>query len=411
VSSPKNGAGASQRSPAHGIADPSKIAFDTTGRKRAEQTMRESEARFRALFDSNLVGIAFWDYPQDSITHANDAYLSLIGYTRAEFEPGKINWRDLTPPEYRDLDDIALHEARSNSVSKIYEKEYVRPDGKRTPIVTGLAAPGDSWREGLAFALDISERVRMQAQLFHSQKLESLSLLAGGIAHDFNNLLMGIVANVSLMMDDLPPDSPLHSPGENALAAIEQAARLTRQMLAYSGRGHYSVQPIGLVAQVEKISSVMKSSIKKGVALRLNLDPNLPRIQADPGQIQQVVMNLVQNADEAIETEGSVTVSASVRDVGGQDNRGRLAGAFLTPGKYALLEVSDTGCGMDDATQARMFDPFFTTKVVGRGLGLAVVLGIVRGHRGGIGVSSEPGKGSSFQVFFPVYQEPPAASG
>ena len=260
----KNGDDTPQRYPAGQVADPSKIAFDITGRKRAEQTMLESEARFRALFDSNLVGIAFWDYPRDSITHANDAYLSLIGYTRAEFEPGKISWRDVTPPEYRDLDDMALREAHSNSVSKIYEKEYVRPDGKRTPVVTGLAAPGDSWREGLAFAVDISERARMQAHLFHSQKLESLSLLAGGIAHDFNNLLMGIIANVSLMMDDLPPDSPLQAPGENVLAAIEQAAHLTRQMLAYSGRGHFSVQPIGLAAQVEGISSLMKSSIKKG---------------------------------------------------------------------------------------------------------------------------------------------------
>ena len=122
-------------------------------------------------------------------------------------------------------------------------------------------------------------------------------------------------------------------------------------------------------------------------------------------------MNLVQNADEAIETVGAVTVSASVRDVGGQDNRGSLAGAHLPPGQYVLLEVSDTGSGMDEATQAKMFDPFFTTKVIGRGLGLAAVLGIVRGHRGGIGVSTEPGKGTSFQVFFPVHQEAQGASG
>jgi signal transduction histidine kinase len=194
------------------------------------------------------------------------------------------------------------------------------------------------------------------------------------------------------------------------LTAIDPAAHLTRQMLAYSGRGHFAVHSLDLTAQVNEISSLMKSSIKKGVSLRFNLDPTLPRIDADPGQLQQVVVNLVRNADEAIDTVGTITVSTSVRDVGGQDNQGSLAGAYLPSGQCVLLEVSDTGSGMDEATQAKIFDPFFTTKVIGRGLGLAAVLGIVRGHRGGIGVSSEPGKGTSFQILFPVPPKTQAAS-
>ena len=287
-----------------------RISREIGGRKVAQQTLSEGEARFRSLFDSNLVAIAFWD-SREFITEANDAYLSIIGYTRGEFEPGKISWRDLTPPEYRELDDNAMAEARSNSVSKIYEKEYIRRDGKRTSIVIGVAGLNEARDEGLAFAIDVSERARMQAHLFRSQKLESLSVLAGGIAHDFNNLLMGIIANASLMMDELATDSPLMRLGENILAATEEAAHLTRQMLAYSGRGHFSVQPICMAKQVEAISMLIRSSIKKAVKLKLNLAPDLPHIRADVGQIQQVVMNLVLNGAEAIEKEGVVTISTS----------------------------------------------------------------------------------------------------
>jgi len=374
-----------------------------------DDVTRKSEARFRALFDSNLVGIAFWDSSRDFITEANDAYLSIIGYTRAEFESGKISWRDLTPAGDPDFDETAPRDVYSSAV-RIYEKEYCRRDGTRTPIVFGLAAPSDGRLEGLAFALDIREG-RLDPHLLRSQKLESLSVLAGGIAHDFNNLLMGIIANVTLMMDDLPPDSPLEGLGENILAATEQAAHLTRQMLAFSGGGRVTLRPVELTKEVDGISTKIRSSIKKGIRLRFNLDPNLPRIHADAAQIHQLVMNLVQNADEAIETAGTVTISASVREVRPQNARVTLVVARLPPGRYALLEVSDSGIGMDEQTQAKIFDPFFTTRFIGRGLGLAAVAGIVRGHNGGIGVSSEPGKGSSFQVFFPLEQVMQSASG
>jgi two-component system cell cycle sensor histidine kinase/response regulator CckA len=385
------------------VVGASKIGRDITGRKRAEQALRESEERFRRIFDSNLLAIAFWD-ASGRITQANDAYLALIGYTREEFTPGSIDPRDLTPPEYRTLDEMALEEARARSISRVYEKEYIGRDGKRTPVVIGVAALNG--RGGFAFALDNSERQRIQAQLLRAQKLESLSVLAGGIAHDFNNLLMGIIANVSMMVDDAPEGSELAELGEQVLQSTEQAASLTRQMLAYSGRGKFELHALSVAQQVESISSLIRASIPKRVQLRLNLARNLPRIVADSGQLQQLLMNLIVNGAEAIEREGVVTVSASVREIGIEGLAGNLAGGPLTRGTYVVIDVTDSGAGMTEATQAKMFDPFYTTKFTGRGLGLAAVLGIVRGYRGGITVSSAPGRGTSFQVFFPARCEP-----
>ena len=369
------------------------------------ENRQDTEGRFRSLFDSNLVAIAFWD-SQDFITEANDAYLSLIGYTRAEFEPGKISWRDLTPSEYRELDDSALREAHSNSVSRTYEKEYLRRDGQRTPVEVGVAEVQHSPGTKLAFALDVSERKRMQAHLLRSQKLESLSVLAGGIAHDFNNLLMGIIANASLIQDEVAPGSSLAALSENVLAATEQAAHLTRQMLAYSGRGKFAMDSLSLSAKVEKVASLVSASIPKRVELRLNLDPNVPRTLADGAQVEQVIMNLAVNGAEAIDGEGVITISVSSREIHATERLGNLAGAPLPPGRYAVLEVKDTGEGMNEATLAKIFDPFFTTKFTGRGLGLAAVAGILRGHHGGVTVSSKPGVGSVFQVLFPAQKEP-----
>jgi len=227
----------------------------------------------------------------------------------------------------------------------------------------------------------------VQAQLLRLQKLEGLSALAGGIAHDLNNLLMGIIANASLMMEEAPPGSPILALGENALSAAEQAGNLTRQMLAYSGRDQFTIQPLSLAKQVEEISSIIRASIPKGVRLNLNLPADLPLIAADAGQIQQVVMNLVQNGAEAIGLQGAITISAATRVLRDGEPAGNLAGVPLTPGPYVMLEVNDTGPGREEATP--------------RGPGLAAVLGIVRGHRGAISAMSDAG-GTTFQIFFPI---------
>ena len=219
-------------------------------------------------------------------------------------------------------------------------------------------------------------------------------MLAGGVAHDFNNLLTGILGNASLAEEVLPAGHPAHSAIREVIEASERAAHLTRQMLAYAGKGRFVVERLDLSAAVREIANLVRSSIPRNVMLRLELTPELPPIEADAGQIQQLVMNLVINGAEAIGegSAGTVLVATGVRQ----------AGPGVADGNYVFLEVRDTGCGMDETTRARIFEPFFTTKFTGRGLGLSAVQGIVRGHNGELRVESAPGSGTTFQVFFPA---------
>ena len=273
-------------------------------------------------------------------------------------------------------------------------------------------APFDTWyeihayptRDGLAvFGRDISERKRFNERLQQVQKLESLGVLAGGIAHDFNNLLTGIMGNASLVLDELPPEGRQRADLQKVVDATQRAASLTRQLLAYAGKGRFVIEPLNLSDVVRQISDLIQSSIPRTVALRLTLAPELPSIDGDAAQIQQLVMNLVINGAEAIDDNGgTVTVTTTLRDVDQTYLEQSFGSSDIEPGEYVLLEVSDTGCGMDDTTLARIFDPFFTTKFAGRGLGLAAVLGIVRGHKGALRVYSVPEKGSSFKVLFPT---------
>ncbi len=236
------------------------------------------------------------------------------------------------------------------------------------------------------------ERIRLENQVQRAQRLESLGILAGGVAHDFNNLLAAILGHAEMALQDLPPDSPVREHLKDVLKGAEQASNLTRQMLAYSGKGNFLPEQVRLNSLIEEMVPLLESSISKKAVLKFDLGPDLPLIEADVAQIRQVVMNLVVNASEALgEGEGVITVGTGVAV-----NEG------LPAGRFVRLEVSDNGGGMTADTRARIFDPFFTTKQIGRGLGLPAVHGIVRSHHGVIRVHSEPGKGASFQVLFPV---------
>lgn len=252
---------------------------------------------------------------------------------------------------------------------------------------------------------DIDDQRRSGEAMREAQKLESIGLLAGGVAHDFNNLLTGILGNASLMLETVPPGHALRGLLENVVAASERAADLTRQLLAYSGKGRYFVEPVDLSQLVREIGTLIQSSIPKKVALRLELAEDLPLTEVDPTQIRQLVMNLVLNGAEAIGEErgGVVTVSTffqPVDDIYLASVEFSLNG--IEPGDYVAVRVADDGCGMDDSVRQRIFDPFFTTKFTGRGLGLAAALGIVRGHHGSIRIQSAPGRGSVFEILIPA---------
>ncbi|MDD4857917.1 MAG: response regulator, partial [Candidatus Krumholzibacteria bacterium] len=246
------------------------------------------------------------------------------------------------------------------------------------------------------------ERKDLEMRVQQAQKLESLGVLAGGIAHDFNNILTAIRGNLEIATAALSPDSPALASLTDVDRASRRAADLCKHLLAYSGKGRFAIGTIDLAKVVEEIVQMLVVSILKKAVLRLDCVPGRSLIEADESQIQQVVMNLIINASEAIgDKSGVISVSTGSIDCDSRYLRGMLLGENLPEGRYAYLDVTDDGCGMDEEAQKKMFDPFFTTKFTGRGLGLAVVLGIVRGHKGAIGITSKKGSGTSFRVLFP----------
>jgi PAS domain S-box-containing protein len=263
------------------------------------------------------------------------------------------------------------------------------------------------------------ERKRFESQIQQAQRLESLGVLAGGIAHDFNNLLMGILGNADLALMELRAESPARKHLDSVVKTSQRAAELCEQMLAYSGRGKFVTKTLNLSTLVEEMAHLLEVSISKKVTVRYHFQPDLPPVEGDPAQLRQVIMNLILNASDAIGDQiGLISVSTGSIDIDpnhpvlisnprkGNDGLGSLPVQFtdgtLPTGKYASIQVEDTGCGMDAQTLSRIFDPFFTTKFTGRGLGLAAVHGIVRSHHGTVQIESTKGIGSCFRVLIPV---------
>ena len=322
----------------------------------------------------------------------------------------------LLPEDRADEESAIIERIRRGERVDHYETIRRRKDGSSVEVSLTISPVRDEGGRivGASHAArDITERKHLDQQLRHSQKLESLGVLAGGVAHDFNNLLTGILGNASLALEMLSSNNPLRVLLRDVMNASEKAALLTRQLLAYAGKGRFIIEPINLSELTREIISLIQTSVSRNVQLRLELSENVPFIHADAGQMQQLIMNLVINGAEAIGTEvnGTVLVTTSTHNVDEDYLRTILGESGLPTGVYVALEIHDTGCGMDKTTLARIFDPFFSTKFTGRGLGLAAVQGIVRGHHGLMKVYSHPGKGTTFKVLFPathrVVQEKP----
>jgi len=256
----------------------------------------------------------------------------------------------------------------------------------------------------------VEERREMDAKLQQAQRLESLGVLAGGIAHDFNNLLVGMLGNANLALSDVPPGDPLREPLLGIEISAQRAAELTRQLLAYSGKGRFVIERVNLTRIVEEMASLLNAVLSKKAELRLALKAGLPVVDVDATQIRQVVMNLLTNASEALGDEpGEIVVRTGIQQVDGDYAERAVDGATVEPGAYVFVEVSDTGSGLDMTEVSRIFEPFYTTKFTGRGLGLAATLGIVRGHRGAIKVYSEIGRGTTFKVLLPAVDGSPTS--
>jgi PAS domain S-box-containing protein len=384
---------------------------DVTEKLRAEQALRDSEERYRLLFESNPEPMWVWEWGSMRFLAVNNAAVRHYGYTREEFLA-------MTIKDVRPRDDMpAFLESVSQmplALGKLGHWRHLKKDGTLIDVeitTHGLTFAGKD--AVLTLVNDITEKLRAEAalreqdrKLQEMQRLESLGVLAGGIAHDFNNLLAAILGNVSLLTMQAPPDAP----GRSYLTAIEttahRAAELCRQMLAYAGKGRFMVQRVDLNAMIQEMSELLRISIGRSVVLKLNLAAPLPSIVADGTQIRQVLMNLIINASEAMGGKpGVISLATGIMRATTAD----LAQAHLAPnlpsGEYVFLEVTDTGCGMDAETRSKIFDPFFTTKFTGRGLGLASVLGIVRGHRGAIKVETAPSQGTTFKVLLPCKRD------
>jgi two-component system cell cycle sensor histidine kinase/response regulator CckA len=384
---------------------------NVTEKRRADLALADEREKLRTILDAVQDPVFVKDLQGRHIMR-NAAGMRLFGRTLESDD--RTVYELPMPREYADLytkDDRFVLETGIPIVNR--EEPFLLPDGtegylltSKSPLrdgagrIVGLVGIG---RDITQMRKDATEREALHAKLRETQKLESLGILAGGIAHDFNNLLTGILGHASLAAMDLPPGSPVHDCIEQITEASLRAADLCKQMLAYSGRGHFYVQKLDLGQLVEQTTQMLQISISKKATLRFRLQKGLPPVEVDATQIRQVIMNLVINASEAIgEKSGVITIATGVTQVDRPYLAATLVDQDLPECEYVFLEVSDSGCGMSRETQAKIFDPFFTTKFTGRGLGLAAVLGIVRGHKGAMRVDSEVGRGTTFKLLFPA---------
>ncbi len=379
-----------------------------------EAELRESQEQLQLALGGAEMSMWDWDVGQGVVQFSN-SWWEILGYDPQEVGLSMQAWADLLHPEDKDravadaIDHIKGLTPSINSEFRLRKKDggwvWFSSKGKvlqrdeRGHAVRACGTNLDVTPRKLAE----QERAQLENQVQHAQKLESLGVLAGGIAHDFNNLLVAILGNADLATMELPPGSPLADYLGEIVTAAKRASELTNQMLAYSGKGRFVVENLDLNEAVGEMGRLLTVSIPKKVMLRYNLATALPAVEADAAQIRQVVMNLVTNAADAMaDRSGVLTISTSLKKV----DRSCLVDSYLNDnlpeGMYVALEVEDTGCGMDEATRRRLFDPFFTTKASGRGLGMAAVLGIVRGHRGTIQLKSTPGVGTTFTVLLPA---------
>jgi two-component system cell cycle sensor histidine kinase/response regulator CckA len=385
------------------------VVTDITEFKQAQRALAESEARYRALIELLPDAVAVTDL-EGKLQMANQQLARLHGFDSPEeliaTTPSTI---ELVAPERLEQEQARARRLLEGGGVEVSETTLLRRDGSQVIVETALAVMTgeDGKPAGFVGVLrDITVRKQaeeLQRRVLQAQKLESLGILAGGIAHDFNNLLMGMLGSASLALEEVQPSSPLHGHIEQISSSATRAAELTRELLAYSGKGRVAVRPLVLSELVQGMGELLRISLPKKAMLDYRLEEQPPVVEGDAAQLQQVVMNLIINAGESLgDSVGSVTVRVARETVDRAQLARAAVGQDLPEGTYALLEVTDTGSGMDAATQARMFDPFYTTKTTGRGLGLAAVLGIVRGHGGALQVESRPKEGTAVRVLLPL---------
>jgi len=369
-----------------------------------DQRVAQQTEHIQAILKYAVDGIITMDQ-QGDIESVNPALCQMFDYSQAELIGQAMTM--LMPEKYRKHHLQGLEQYAGTEHSSLLNISIELEGLRKSAEVFSIDLNISEMRVGdntlfLGRIRDITEENIKREKLEHTQRLESLGVLAGGIAHDFNNLLTAILGNAALARGKLDKKSPAIELLSNIEKSSERAAALCNQMLAYSGKGQFIVEPLNLTNTVEEMVNLLEVSIEKNVVMRMDLSEQLPLVDADAAQMQQVIMNLVINASEAIEHKsGIITIHTGMIAVDDQYIQTSYMDDELKPGRYVVMEVSDTGCGMTDDVKKHLFDPFFTTKFTGRGLGMSAILGIVRGHHGAIKVYSEEGKGTTFKILLP----------
>ncbi|MBV5329700.1 MAG: PAS domain S-box protein, partial [Chlorobium sp.] len=386
------------------------IATDITELKRAQEAINKSEERFRSIMDLSPDIISIIS-ENGELVYNSPSLQHIHGYTQNEMLG--IDTLALIHPDDQERVRRAFDDVLKRPLNVVnIQYRYRNKDGSYTwmecsarnqlsnPHVKGIIAISRNIEDRKKIE---SEHLRLEQQFFHAQKLESLGVLAGGIAHDFNNILMAIMGNADLALIRLPTESPAVENLHRIEIAAAQAADLAKQMLAYSGKGKFVIENINLNRLLEEMLHLLDVSISKNATMHLNLNKDIHNIKADATQLRQIIMNLVINASEAIaDTGGVIAITTGFMDCDKSYLKNLWFHENIPEGLYVYLEIADTGCGMDKETLTKIFDPFFTTKFTGRGLGMAAVLGILRGHKGAIKVDSDPGKGTTFKILLPA---------
>ena len=381
-------------------------AADRRARRESEAALLASEASYSALVEQAPVGI-YRSTPAGRFVSANAALVRILGYST----PQELLALDMARDVYADAEErhrLVEQDTYTNQVYEELEATWKKKDGTRIRVQLSVRASRttDGHVEFYeAFVRDITDQRQLEAQLAQAQKMEAIGRLAGGVAHDFNNLLTVILSYSDLLLEDLPAGSADRDDVTQIRKAAQGASELTRQLLAFSRQQVLQPKVVDLNASVSGIERLLARVLREDIKLRCTLAPDAGTIRVDPGQLEQVIMNLAVNARDAMPGGGLLTIETANVDL---DKAYLQVHPLAKPGPYVMLAVTDNGTGMDAATQARIFEPFFTTKDVGKGtgLGLATVQGIVQQSGGFIWVYSEPDHGTVFKIYLPRVDEP-----
>lgn len=381
------------------------LKHEITSRIKAEEVLRLSEERFAKAFHATPIPLAIQSLHPEIVIDANDAFLAMLGGERSHVvgrTPAELGlWKD------SELAEFIARTMRENSSVRNHACPLHTLSGEEHQVLFSVEpvelGSGPHW---LLILQDITQQLKLEAQLRHSQKMEAVGQLAAGVAHDFNNILTVIQGNAFLLKDQLGQDPACSEPLNDISVAAERAARLVRQLLAFSRKQMLKPELINLGQVVKNLEEMLKRLLVDHITLEVNAAPDLPPVRADQGMMEQVILNLSVNARDAMPKGGKLTVGIEAVTISPDEVQ---KNSEIRPGRYVCLSVADTGCGITAELLPRIFDPFFTTKEIGKGtgLGLATVYGIVKQHNGWVDVQSAVNQGTTFRIFLPVCTEDP----